>query len=175
MCTRRQGQHVRRVDVMDFFLTRHACKPILSHHMRVGMSRVATRCANNDVSTPDKRIQTKQTHEELERQACPPQMEGQTFPSYLKQNKGTGKGIRSLCSRTAGNLNFRFQHGPFTKRFGPNHESFSRCAFHISMLPTRSHTCLDFRTEQIDSRGDGDSQSPWPTCSENALVKFLSW
>ena len=44
---------------------------ILSQHERVGMSRVATRCANSVVPTSDKRIQTKQTHYELERQTCP--------------------------------------------------------------------------------------------------------
>ena len=44
----------------------------------------------------------------------------------------------------AGNLKFRFQHGPFTKRFGPVVTRVpARCAFHISILPTRSHTCLD--------------------------------
>ena len=41
----------------------------------------------------------------------------------------------------AGHLKFRFRHG-------------TRCAFHISILPTSSHTCLGIRTVQIDT-GDG--------------------
>ena len=32
-----------------------------------------------------------ETHYQLERQTCPSQVEGQTFPSHLKQNKGTRK------------------------------------------------------------------------------------
>ena len=46
---------------------------------------------------------------------------GRTDISFsLETKKGTGNGIRSLCSRTRwGNLKFRFQHGPFTKRVRP--------------------------------------------------------
>ena len=86
----------------------------------------------------------KQTHHELERQTCPSQVEGQTFPSNLKQNKGTGNGIRSLCSRTRWESQIQIPTRSVHQTFrASSHESSSRCAFHISILPTRSHTCLD--------------------------------
>ena len=43
----------------------------------------------------------------------------------------------------------------------------------MSILPTRSHTCMVTRTKQINNRGDGDLQSLWPASSENVLVNML--
>ena len=107
-------------------------------------------------------------------QTCPFQVEGQTFPSHLKQNKGTGNGIRSLCSRTRWESQIQIPTRSVHQTFQANgHESTSRCAFHISILPTRSHTCSDIRTEQVNYRGSGDLQSLWPASSENVLVNLL--
>ena len=50
---------------------------------------------------------------------------------------------------------------------------FQLLAFHSSILPTRSHTGLDIRTELINNRKDGDLQSLWPASSENVLVNLL--
>ena len=101
-------------------------------------------------------------------------MEGQTFPSHLKQNKGTGNGIRSLCSRTRWEPQIQIPTRSVHRTFqASGHESSGCCAFHISILPTRSHTCLDIRTEQNNNRRDGDLQSLWPASSENVLVNLL--
>ena len=72
------------------------------------------------------------------------------IPSHLKQNKETGNGIHSLCCRTRwepqSQIPIRSVHQTFRAN---SHESSSRCAFHISVLPTRSHTCFRFLEEII--------------------------
>ena len=101
------------------------------------------------------------------------------FCEQLNRNTlTTGETTKGNCTKLcvlahAGNLQFRFQQGPFTKRFRTVVTSSSRCAFHISVLPTRSHTCLVIRTEWITNRGDGDLQSLRPASSENVLVNLL--
>ena len=100
--------------------------------------------------------QAKQTHYELERQTCPSQVEGQTFPSHLKQNKGTGNGIRSLFSRTRWEPQIQIPSRSVHLTFRANsHESssvvlsisrFSRLAVTrawIFALVQGAHICLE--------------------------------
>ena len=56
-----------------------------------------------------------ETHYQLERQTCPSQVEGQT----RNRTRELYKDIRRYVLAHAGDLQFRFQHGPFTKRFKP--------------------------------------------------------
>ena len=82
------------------------------------------------------------------------------------------KGIRSLCSRTRWAPQIQIPTRSVHQTFrASSHESSTRCAFHISILPTRSHTCLDIRTVQID-RGDGELQSLWPASSDLSRLIF---
>ena len=91
-----------------------------------------------------------------------------------KQNKGTAQRRSSLHSRTCWETPIQIPTRSVHKTFqASGHESSSRCAFHISILPTRSHTCLVDRTERINNRSDGDLQSLWPASSENVLVNLL--
>ena len=52
-------------------------------------------------------------------QTCPFHVEGQTFPSHLKQIRELETAFVHCVPVHAGNLKFRFQHGPFPKRFRP--------------------------------------------------------
>ena len=83
----------------------------------------------------------KQTHHELERQTCPSQVEGQTFPSNLKQNKGTGNGIRSLCSRTRWESQIQIPTRSVHQTFrASSHESSSPLCFpHFDSPDSQSH------------------------------------
>ena len=100
---------------------------------------------------------------------------GTDIPFSLETEQGKlEKGFRSLCSRTCWEPPIQIPTRSFHQTFqASGHESSSRCAFHISILSTRSHTCLDIRTEQIHIRGDRGSQSLWPASSENVLVNLL--
>ena len=138
------------------------------------MSRVATRCANNVVPTSEKRIQTKQTHNELERQTYPSQVEGQTFPSHLKQNKELEKAFVLCVLAHAGHLKFRFQNGPFTKRFGPEVMRVPAVVLSISRISRLAVTRAWIFALNKLTEGDGDLQSPWPASSENVPVNYLS-
>ena len=81
------------------------------------------------------------------------------------------KDIRRYVLAHAGNLQVRFQHGPFTKRFKPvvtrvpvvvlSMSRFSRLAVTRAWLFA------------LSDRGDGDWQSLWPTSSKNVLVNLL--
>ena len=157
MCMRKQGQHVRHVDVMEFFEETRMQSNLEPTRARWNESCRNTLCKQHRVNF----IPTKQTHYKLERQTCPSQVEGQTFPSCLKQNTGSAKGIRSLCSRTRWEPQTQIPTRSVHQTLQANsHESSTCCALHISILPTRSHTCFEIRTEQIDNRRDGDLQSP---------------
>ena len=119
----------------------------------------------------------KQFCEELNRNTLPTGETNMSFSSGRtdkKQNKGTLQRHSSLRSRTCWGPSIqiptRSVHQTFQAR---DHESSSRCAFHISILPTRSRTCFVIRTEPINIRRDGDSQSLWPASSENVLVNLL--
>ena len=57
--------------------------------------------------------------------------------------------------------------GQWSREFQP------LCLPHLDSHPTRSHTCLDIRTEQVNNRGDGDLQSLWPASSEKVLANQL--
>ena len=93
---------------------------------------------------------SSKTNNELEQQTCPSQVEGQTFPSHVKQNKGTGNGIRSWSSHTRWEPQVQIPTRSVHPRFrASSHESSCRCAFHISILPTRNHTCFRFLEEII--------------------------
>ena len=96
-----------------------------------------------------------------------------------KDRQGTEQGN---CTKTfvlcvlaqAGNLQFGFQHGPFTKRFKPvvtrvpavvlSISRFSRLAVARAWL---------FALNKFSTEGDGDLQSLWPASSENVLVNLL--
>ena len=93
--------------------------------------------------------------------------------TYLKQNKGTRKSMPSLLSRTCWEPQIQIPTRSFQKTFhASGHESSRRCAFQISILSTRSHTCLFFALNTLIRR-DGDLQSLWPASSENVLVNLL--
>ena len=113
--------------------------------------------------------------ESVPRQTCHFQVEGQTFPSHLKQNKGTGNGIRSLCSRTRwGNLKFRFQHGPFTKRFRPVVTRVPAVVLSISRFSRLAATrARIFALNKLTTEGAGTYSHFRPASSENVLVNLL--
>ena len=69
----------------------------------------ACRCVNSSASN------WTETQERQKRQTCPSHVEGQTWNT----TKELEKTFSHYVLAHAGNLKFRFQHGPFTKRFRP--------------------------------------------------------
>ena len=89
--------------------------------------------------------------------SCPSQVEGLT----RNRTRELYKDIRSLCSRTCWEPQIQIPTRSVQKS---GHVVLSISRF-------RSHTCLVFRTEQINNRGRGDLQSLWPASSENVLAE----
>ena len=119
----------------------------------------------------------KQFCEELNRNTQPTGETNMSFSSGRtdnKHNKRTAQRHSLLRSRTCWEPPIQIPTRSVHRTFqASDHESSSRCAFHVSILPTRSRTCLVIRTEQINIRRDGDLQSLWPASSENVLVNLL--
>ena len=120
MCKRRQRHHLCQVDVMELFLTRHACKQILSQtRARWNQSCRNTLCwlrrVNIRKTNSDKNKHTMNWSDEHVL------LKWKDRHSLLTWNRTRElETAFVLCVLVhAGNVKFRFQHGPFTKRFGP--------------------------------------------------------
>ena len=113
-------------------------------------------------------------------QTCPCQVEGQTFPSHLKQNKGTGNSIRSLCSRTRWEPQIQIPTRSVHQTFQANgHENSSRCACHISILSRLAVTrAWIFALNKLTTEGTGTYshfgprplRTSWLTCCCIAVI-----
>ena len=90
----------------------------------------------------------------------------------MKQNKQE-KAFRHYALTHAGNLKFRFQHGPFTKRFRPVVTRVPAVVLSCVDSPDSQSHVLGFSHLPNDIRGDGDLHPLWPASSENVLVTLL--
>ena len=93
-----------------------------------------------------------ETHYQLERQTCPSQVEGQT----RNRTRELYKDIRRYVLAHAGDLQFRFQHGPFTKRFKPEITRVPAVVLSISRFSRLAVArALLFALNQLTSEGTG--------------------
>ena len=117
-------------------------KTTRSWAMRVVMSNMRQLRANNCA-------EAQQTHYELERQTCPSQVEGQTFLLTWNRTRKLETAFILCVLVHAGNLKFRFRHGPFTKRFGPVVTRVPAVVLSISRFSRLAVTCFRFIEEII--------------------------
>ena len=127
-------------------------EPHVSPHVsaiRASPGECACRSVNSSVNN------WTETHHQLERQTCPSQVEGHTFPSHMKQNKGTRK-RHSFVLRV-------LTHAGRVPAVVLSFSQFSRLAVTRAWL---------FALNKL-IRGEGDLRSLWPASSENVLVNLL--